>query len=142
MYELWLGVLGGESMMYFDEVIISEEVPELSCVRTYCHDCGQGRALELDKFDEIVDGEYVILKDGVTLSCRKCGKVHEGRKILYKARPVDPTVNNIPRCPICGSPQLEKIKTSSKIAAGMTVGFFALPYTSKTFKCKSCGYMF
>ena len=82
MYELWLGVLGGGSMMYFDEVIISEEVPELSCVRTYCHDCGQGRALELDKFDEIVDGEYVILKDGVTLSCRKCGKVHEGRYFI------------------------------------------------------------
>ena len=142
MYELWLDVLGGGSMMYFDEVMISEEVPELNSVCFWCTDCGGGRALGLDKFDEIVDGEYVILKDGVTLSCRECGKVHEGRKILYKARPVDPTVNNIPRCPICGSPQLEKIKTSSKIAAGMTVGVFALPYTSKMFKCKSCGYMF
>ena len=139
MYELWLGVLGGESMMYFYNVEMYENEPELSGVDfwcTYCGTCG-GRSLELDKFDEIVDGEYVILKDGVTLSCRKCGKVHEDRKILYKKKPVDPTVNNIPHCPICGSTQLQKIKTSSKIAAGMTVGVFALPYTSK-----SCGYIF
>ena len=73
MYELWLDVLGGGSMMYFDEVMISEEVPELNSVCFWCTDCGGGRALGLDKFDEIVDGEYVILKDGVTLSCRECG---------------------------------------------------------------------
>ena len=131
-------------MMYFNEVTVYDEEPDLSHVSFWCTDCGTrgGRSLELDKFDDIVDGEYVILKDGVTLSCRKCGKVHEDRKILYKKKPVDPTVNNIPHCPICGSTQLQKIKTSSKIAAGMTVGVFALPYTSKTFKCKSCGYMF
>ena len=56
-------------MMYFDEVMISEEVPELNSVCFWCTDCGGGRALGLDKFDEIVDGEYVILKDGVRLSC-------------------------------------------------------------------------
>lgn len=72
--------------MYFYNVEMYENEPELSGVDfwcTYCGTCG-GRSLELDKFDEIVDGEYVILKDGVTLSCRKCGKVHEDRKILYK----------------------------------------------------------
>lgn len=131
-------------MMYFNEVTVYDEEPDLSHVSFWCTDCGfsGGDVLELDKFNDIVDGHYVVLKEGVKLRCDKCGKVYEDRKILYKKKPVDPTVNNIPHCPICGSAQLQKIKTSSKIAAGMTVGVFALPYTSKTFKCKSCGYMF
>lgn len=130
--------------MYFDEVSVYDEEPELNNVSFWCSDCKMlgGRALELDKFDEIVDGEYVKLKEGVILSCRKCGKVHEDRKILYKKKPVDPSVNCIPRCPICGSAKLERIKTSSKVMAGAMVGVFALPYTSKTFTCKSCGYRF
>ena len=116
MYELWLGVLGGESMMYFYNVEMYENEPELSGVDfwcTYCGTCG-GRSLELDKFDEIVDGEYVILKDGVTLSCRKCGKVHEDRKILYKKKPVDPTVNNIPTVRFVAPPSYRKSKPHLK----------------------------
>ena len=45
-------------MMYFYNVEMYENEPELSGVDfwcTYCGTCG-GRSLELDKFDEIGDG--------------------------------------------------------------------------------------
>lgn len=129
-------------MMYFYKIAILEDTPESSCVYTYCDQCGANDLIELGKFEELIDGEYVRLKPGNILKCRKCGKEHEKEKILYQQKPEHLTSHNIPRCPVCGSAKLERIKTSSKILAGATVGVFALPYTSKTFTCKSCGYKF
>lgn len=44
-----------------------------------------------------------------------------------------------PRCPTCGSPDLEKIGTASKV---LDVAFwgFASGKVKKTFHCKNCGY--
>lgn len=44
-----------------------------------------------------------------------------------------------PRCPTCGSPDLEKIGTASKV---LDVAFwgFAAGKVKKTFHCKNCGY--
>lgn len=44
-----------------------------------------------------------------------------------------------PRCPTCGSPDLEKIGTASKV---LDVAFwgFASGKPGKQFKCKNCGY--
>lgn len=44
-----------------------------------------------------------------------------------------------PRCPTCGSPDLEKIGTASKV---LDVAFwgFASGKVRKTFHCKNCGY--
>jgi RNA polymerase subunit RPABC4/transcription elongation factor Spt4 len=47
-----------------------------------------------------------------------------------------------PRCPACGSPNVEKISTASKVGAGIAFGVFSLGHISKTFKCKNCGYKF
>ena len=75
-------------MMYFNEVTVYDEEPDLSHVSFWCTDCGfsGGDVLELDKFNDIVDGHYVVLKEGVKLRCDKCGKVYEDRKILYKKK--------------------------------------------------------
>jgi hypothetical protein len=44
-----------------------------------------------------------------------------------------------PRCPTCGSPDLEKIGTASKV---LDVAFwgFASGKVKKTFHCRNCGY--
>lgn len=128
-------------MMYFDDISIIKDAPESSCVHIYCNECGEIDFIELDKFTELKNSQYVILKEGISLKCESCGKTHEGRKVQYKERPNTNHVN-IPRCPVCGSMKLEKIKTSSKVMAGALIGVFAMPYTNKTFTCKDCGYKF
>lgn len=130
-----------DDLMYFDEIIESyNECPELNGVRAYCAGCGKSNSLELDKFEKLVDKNYVILKGNITITCRGCGKEHKPRKILYKRK--DHYAPPLPRCPVCNSAMLKKITTGSKFLAAATVGMFALPYNSKTFECKDCGYRF
>lgn len=130
-----------DGLMYFDEIATSyKECPELNGVSIYCGKCKEFNSLELDKFDKLVDKEYVILKKDVVLKCRGCGKEHKPRKILYKRK--EHYAPPLPRCPVCNSAMLKKITTGSKFLAAATVGMFALPYNSKTFECKDCGYRF
>lgn len=127
-------------LMYFDQIMIFERKPEYNNVCVYCGECGNDNSLEVDKFDKLVDKEYVILKEDITVKCRGCGKEHKPRKILYKRK--DSYAPPLPRCPLCNSAMLKKIKTSSKVLAAATVGVFALPYNSKTYECKDCGHRF
>lgn len=129
-----------DGLMYFDEIATSYKEAEYNGVRAYCKECGKGNSLALDKFDKLVDKEYVILKEGITVICRGCGKEHRPRKILYKRK--DSYAPPRPRCPACSSMMLKKIGTGSKVFAAATLGAFALPYNSKTFECKNCGYRF
>lgn len=129
-----------EGLMYFDQIMIFEKKPEYNNVCAYCGECGNDNSLELDKFEELVDKEYVILKEGITVTCRGCGKEHKSRKILYKKK--DSYAPSLPRCPLCNSAMLKKIKTSSKVLAAATIGVFALPYNSKIYECRDCGYRF
>ena len=49
---------------------------------------------------------------------------------------------NIPKCPICGSTNLEKISIGNKAGSVVAFGVFAVGHVSKTYKCKSCGSKF
>lgn len=130
-----------KGLMYFDEIATTyKEHPDYNGVRTYCSECGEGNSLELNKFEKLVDKEYVILKGNYILKCRGCGKEHKPRKILYKKK--DHYAPPLPRCPVCNSAMLKKITTGSKVLAAATIGMYALPYNSKTFECKDCGYRF
>ena len=128
------------SLMYFDEIVEYKDAPEYSHVSVYCGECKEFNSLELDRFDKLADKEYVIIKSDVTLVCRGCGKEHKPRKILYKRK--DHYAPPLPRCPVRNSAMLKKITTGSKFLAAATLGAFALPYNSKTFECKDCGYRF
>lgn len=126
---------------YFDSIFRFSDESEYNSVNAYCIKCGTNNSLSLDKFDELVDKEYALLKEGITVKCRGCGKEHTDRKILYKRKAHYATAN-IPKCPICQSTNLKKITMGSKLFAAGTIGVFALPHTSKTYECKSCGYKF
>ena len=129
-----------DAVMYFDEIVIFKNAPKHNHVFVYCEKCKETDALGLDLFEELVDKNYVTLKEGITVKCKKCGKEHTARKILYKKK--EHYAPPLPRCPACNSAMLKKITKGSKIMAAATLGTFALPYNSKTFECKDCGYRF
>ncbi len=130
-----------DDLMYFDEIETSYiENPDYNGVLVYCKECGKIDSIDLDKFVKLVDENYVILKEGVIITCRGCGKEHKPRKILYKKK--EHYTLSRPHCPICNSKMLKKIKISSKILAAATLGTFALPYNSKTYECQNCNYRF
>ena len=47
---------------------------------------------------------------------------------------------NVPRCPTCGSENVAKLSMSRKVFSAGMIGI-ASTSAGKTFKCKSCGYM-
>lgn len=49
------------------------------------------------------------------------------------------TVQNVPKCPTCGSTNIEKISTLSKAAGAYMFGLLSKTARSQ-FKCKNCGY--
>ena len=46
---------------------------------------------------------------------------------------------NIPKCPTCGSTNIEKISTTKKAFGFVAVGVFSSNF-GKTMHCKNCGY--
>ncbi|MDP4117905.1 MAG: hypothetical protein Q8873_01795 [Bacillota bacterium] len=47
--------------------------------------------------------------------------------------------DNTPKCPTCGSANIEKISLSSKVVGGALFGLFS-SNVRKTMHCKNCGY--
>lgn len=50
-----------------------------------------------------------------------------------------PTPQNVPKCPTCGSTNVEKISTAQKAFGFALVGLFS-SNLGKTMHCKNCGY--
>lgn len=49
---------------------------------------------------------------------------------------------NTPRCPTCGSTNVEKISGVSKFGKAALFGIFSVGTLTKTFRCKNCGMKF
>ncbi len=47
-------------------------------------------------------------------------------------------VSNVPRCPTCGSTNVERISLKSKAGKVLLVGIFAIGRVAKSFKCNTC----
>lgn len=45
-----------------------------------------------------------------------------------------------PKCPTCGSPDIQKISTTERAVSVIGLGLFSKKI-NKTFKCKNCGHM-
>lgn len=108
-------------------------------IRIQCKKCLDILYISLDDA-EIIKEAYVKLKDNIEIKCEKCGYKHINHYLTYCE--TISTAPPLPRCPVCNSAMLKKIKTSSKFLAAAAIGAFALPYNSKTFECKDCGYRF
>ena len=51
----------------------------------------------------------------------------------------NPKQQNTPKCPTCGSTNIEKISTAKKAIGFVAVGIFSSNF-GKTMHCKQCGY--
>ena len=51
----------------------------------------------------------------------------------------NPRQQNTPKCPTCGSTNVEKISTTKKAFGFVAVGVFSSNF-GKTMECKNCGY--
>ncbi|EXG87857.1 zinc-ribbon domain [Clostridium sp. ASBs410] len=71
---------------------------------------------------------------------------HQLYKIMRETKQVPPTFNsnseaiqqNIPKCPTCGSPNIEKISLPKKAVGGLAFGLFSSNIRN-TMHCKNCG---
>lgn len=87
-------------------------------------------------------GEFYDINEIPSRICPKCGG-----KLLpdseYFAREVgfveQSTPQNIPKCPTCGSTNVERISTAQKAFGFALVGLFS-SNLGKTMHCKNCGY--
>ena len=129
-----------EGLMYFDQVFRFDKEPEGDFIALYCKECETISAVYLKSLDELVDKQYAILKEGITIQCRGCGKEHTPRKILYKRK--DHYVSVLQHCPVCNSTMVKKISKTSKFIMAATLGSFAIPYNIKTYECQHCGHIF
>lgn len=64
----------------------------------------------------------------------------EEKYIEYRKNPVKKTINkNVPQCPTCGSTNIKKISTTSKVIGAAMWGLFSKTAHSQ-FQCNNCGY--
>lgn len=78
--------------------------------------------------------EYLVEADRVDAEIRKY-LAEQGNKPPEKK----PTPKYVPKCPTCGSPDIEKISGTSKAVSFALFGVFSSKVRHQ-FKCKNCGY--
>jgi predicted RNA-binding Zn-ribbon protein involved in translation (DUF1610 family) len=79
------------------------------------------------------------------IDCPDCGKAVSRRAASCPncGCPINtgaPPKMNIPKCPTCGSTNVEKISLMSKAGKVALVGVFAISRVGKSFKCNNCGH--
>lgn len=109
----------------------------LHCVDLRC-ECGYEIEVDTDNF-EIVKDKYVVLKEGIKVTCDKCGASQPLDERYIPLEPQTFSHIHIPTCPTCGSTKVEKISTGKKLVGFAAVGVFSSNF-GKSMHCKQCGY--
>lgn len=121
----------------FKQVQRKEEKLLLSRYLEYCEDMkekGNTKSYEEFKSEKLIkDAEHAKVE-------RETMKITENnstnnKKYLADHTRGDDSASNVPKCPTCGSQNVEKIPTVVKV---FFLGPFAPLY--RTFKCNNCGY--
>lgn len=104
---------------------------------TKCPRCGN------DKLDAMTIEECKIYIENAIKEHRKIGEEIERKKVIEEQKQTAMrqgySPNNIPKCPTCGSTNITKISTTSKVAGAVAFGLFSKTARSQ-FKCNNCGY--
>ena len=86
---------------------------------------------------EVHSEKYCVLKDDVELICSHCGRKQTEKYIPLEQQTFSHI--NIPTCPTCGSIDVQKLSTTSKVIGVGLLGL-ASKTVGKIYKCKNCGY--
>ena len=91
-----------------------------------CPKCKKAYANRFDKCNECQEVLITCTKDDLA----KHTIVHEVKRNKE---------TNLPKCPTCGSTNIEKISSFDKAAGAVMFGLFSKTARSQ-FKCRNCGY--
>ena len=86
-----------------------------------------------------------VIKNTLSLSNETYELIQEAwrnnkKNVQPMSRPIQTNFQqNIPKCPTCGSTNIEKISTTKKAIGFVAVGVFSSNF-GKTMHCKQCGY--
>lgn len=130
--------------LYFYDIEEPDEYgDDLRDVWCQCTSCRKVNRIPYSSFDYI-DNDCLKLHKGVDLSCKGCNKQFKNR--IVPRRPDgwrelnlwERELDNVPKCPICGSTSINKISMTNKAASTIAFGIFAVGHVSKTYKCSNC----
>lgn len=122
-------------MFELSSSLLAHEPPYIIYLRC---ECGNEIEVDTDNF-EIVKDKYVVLKENVTITCPECSR---SQPLDERYLPLENQHSgnlHIPTCPTCGSHNVSKITTTSKVVGFAAVGVFSSNF-GKTMHCKQCGY--
>ena len=93
---------------------------------------------------ENILSKWTIDEDNNVAICNVCGyKTQLNNNNIQKPIHIqygqDQNINHKPKCPTCGSYDIEKISVTSKAISGAALGVYS-NNIRKTFHCKKCGY--
>ena len=122
-------------MFELSSSLLAHEPPYIIYLRC---ECGHEIEVDTDNF-EIIKDKYVVLKEGVTVTCPECSR---SQPLDERYLPLENQHSgnlHIPTCPTCGSSKISRIKTGEKLVGFATVGVFSSNF-GKTYKCDNCSY--
>lgn len=109
---------------------------ENNTVYAECDECG--KVLKFRKNDLIETSYAYFIPDGMECFClnkdNKISGIPQKESSEHTTHPV-----GVPKCPTCGSTDVEKIPVSSKVAGGIMLGLFS-SNVRKTYRCNTCKY--
>ncbi len=100
-----------------------------------CSSCGGELKLADKEVEEALrEEDRNLLERAMQIKAQKVlDDLHQG-KFNYRQEN-----QNTPKCPTCGSTDIKKISTTSKVAGAITFGLLSKTAKSQ-FKCNNCGY--
>ncbi len=103
-------------------------------INAECDQCGKTLVVPKNTCSETGSGYNVKPR----VRC-KCGSVSE---FILKDDSIKTRIasSHSPKCPTCGSEDIQKISGASKVGKAVLFGVLAVGAISKTFKCNNCGY--
>lgn len=97
----------------------------------------------IEKYQESYYGENILFDEEI-----KNNPLFDEEKYMFRTNKHKETLDNvfyknkntdIPKCPTCGSTDINKISTTSKVIGAATFGLLSKTAKSQ-FKCNNCGY--
>lgn len=128
--------------MYFSKSFFGEDNKAVE-VEIICDKCGKIINIEDQSFFSNVQSEYCVSQKRIICECGNIstpGIIERKKNISLNQATIKKSnyYSNIPKCPTCGSTNIEKISLTKKALGGVMFGLFSSDVRN-TMRCKNCG---